>query len=141
MMVKPIRLKKQKQIGEPTPIPYPNLEEGMEVLYLPIQSKSEDSSSSLVCFFILFNDSVSFLFCTIQLRFTNTSTRSTTIAITIKNNGTKFTSITYSLSFPYKDRRSNKVNSISFIESFQIIISITLLIYINSSSHLRKINI
>lgn len=33
MMVKPIRLKKQKQIGEPTPIPYPNLEEGMEVLY------------------------------------------------------------------------------------------------------------
>ena len=46
MMVKPIRLKKQKQIGEPTPIPYPNLEEGMEVLYLPIQSKSEDSSSS-----------------------------------------------------------------------------------------------
>ena len=47
MMVKPIRLKKQKQIGVQTPIPYPNLEEDMEVLYLPIQSKSEDSSSSL----------------------------------------------------------------------------------------------
>ena len=120
-MVKPIRLMKQKLIGEPTPIPYQNLEEGMEVLYLPIQSKSEDSSSSLICFLMLFNNCISFLFRTIQLRFTNTSTRSSTITITIKDNGTKSTRITYNLSFSYKDRRSNKVNSISFIESFQII--------------------
>ena len=95
--------------------------EDMVVSYLPIQSKSEDSSSSLVCFLMLFNNSISFLFCTIQLRFSNTSTRSTTIAITIKDNSTKSTSITYNLSFSYKDRRSNKVSSISFIESFQII--------------------
>lgn len=95
----------------------------MVALYLPIQGKSEDSSSSLVCFLMLFNNSISFLLGTIQLRFTNTSTRSTTIAIAIKSNGTKSTSIPYNLSFPYKDRRSNKVNSISFIESFQIIIS------------------
>lgn len=95
----------------------------MVVLYLPIQSKSEDSSSSLACFLMLFNNRICFLFCTIQLRFTNTSTRSTAITITIKDNGTKSTSIPYNLSFSYKDRRSNKVNSISFIESFQIIIS------------------
>ena len=123
MMVKLIRLKKQKQIGEQIPIPYLNLEEDMAVLYLPIQSKSEDSSSSPIYFFMLFNNFISFLFCTIQFRFTNTSTRSTTIAITIKDNGAKSTSIAYNLSFSYKDRRSNKVNSISFIESFQIIIS------------------
>jgi len=43
------------------------------------------------------------------------------LMITIKDNGTKSTSIPYNLSFPYKDRRSNKVNSISFIKSFQII--------------------
>ena len=48
MMVKLIRLKKQKQTGEQTPIQYQNLEEDMVVSYLPIQSKSEDSSSSLV---------------------------------------------------------------------------------------------
>ena len=95
----------------------------MVVLYLPIQGKSEDSSSSLVCFLMLFNYCISFLFCTIQFRFANTSTRSTTIPITIKDNGTKSTSIPYNFSLPYKDRRSNKVNSISFIESFQIIIS------------------
>ena len=123
MMVKLIRLKKQKQIGEQIPIPYLHLEEDMAVLYLPIQSKSEDSSSSLVCFLMPFNNRISFLFCTIQLRFANTCTRSTTIAIAIKSNGTKTTSISYNLSFLYKDRRSNKVNSISFIESFQIIIS------------------
>ena len=39
-MEKPIHLKKQKQTGEQTPIPYLNLEEDMEVSYLPIQSKS-----------------------------------------------------------------------------------------------------
>ena len=50
MMAKPIRLKKQKQIGEQTLMPYQNLEEGMEVSYLPAQSKSEDTSSSLVCY-------------------------------------------------------------------------------------------
>lgn len=122
-MVKPIHLKKQKQIGAPIPILYQNLEEDMVVLYLPIQSKSEDPSSSLVCFLMLFNNSISFLLGTIQLRFTNASTRSTTVAITIKDNGTKSTCISYNLSLPYKDRRSNKVNSISFIESFQIIIS------------------
>lgn len=123
MMVKLIRLKKQKQTGEQTPIQYQNLEEDMVVSYLPIQSKSEDSSSSLVCFLMLFNNSISFLLGTIQFRFANTSTRSTTIPITIKDNGTKSTSIPYNFSLPYKDRRSNKVNSISFIESFQIIIS------------------
>lgn len=94
----------------------------MVVLYLPIQSKSEGSSPSLVCFLMLFNNHISFLLGTIQLRFTNTSTRSTTIAIAIKSNGTKSTSSPYNLSLSYKDRRSNKVNSISFIKSFQIII-------------------
>ncbi len=94
----------------------------MVVLYLPIQSKSEDSSSSLVCFLMLFNNHISFLFCTIQFRFTNTSTRSTTVAITIKDNGTKSTSITNNSSFLDKDRRGNKVNNITFVKSFQIII-------------------
>ena len=95
----------------------------MVVLYLPIQSKSEDSSSSLVCFLMLFNNHISFLFCTIQFRFTNTSTRSTTVAITIKDNGTKSTSITNNSSFLDKDRRGNKVNNTTFVKSFQIIIS------------------
>ena len=40
MMVKLIRLKKQKQTSKQTPIPYQNLEEDIEELYLPIQSKS-----------------------------------------------------------------------------------------------------
>lgn len=123
MMVLPIRLKMQKRIGKQIRTLLITTEQEWEVLYLPIQSKSEDSSSSLVCFLMLFNNSISFLLGTIQLRFTNASTRSTTVAITIKDNGTKSTCISYNLSLPYKDRRSNKVNSISFIETFQIIIS------------------
>ena len=121
MMVLPIRLKMQKRIGKQIRTLLITTEQEWEVLYLPIQSKSEDSSSSLVCFFMLFNNSISFLLGTIQLRFTNTSTRSSTITITLKDNGTKSTGISYNLSFSYKDRRSNKVNSISFIKSFQII--------------------
>lgn len=46
------------------------------------------------------------------------------LMITIKDNSTKPISIPYNLSFSYKDRRSNKVNSISFIKPFQTIISL-----------------
>lgn len=111
----------------------------MEVLYLLIQSKSEDSSSSLVCFLILFNYCISFLFRIIQLRFTNTSTRGTTIASTIKDNGTKSISILYNLSFPYKDRRSNKENSTFFIEWLQIFAYTCFLIHVSNESFLAEI--
>lgn len=122
MMVLPIRLKMQKGLANQHL--YAWLLQIKNGMYYIRQSKVkvEKPSSPLVCILMLFNNLLRLFFCTIQFTFTNTCSRSTTITIW-KSYCTKSTSITNNSSFLDKDRRENKVNNITFVKSFQIIIS------------------